>query len=157
MLSHFGVFIHSFLHVFQEMVVGSSLSFIHVDDAIKVWKVPVQINSLSIAAAHKPVLHLTRLHIKIIIMIPLAELPQSLKKNKNKLRSPFLSSSLKNENCPKRVCSSCHKKILLKNLYEALFHSSKLNIFDSQGTYLVYACMYLFMLQCGDQMSPQGE
>lgn len=60
--TYLGVFIHSLLHVLQQMVVGSTLPLIDVYNAIQIWEVTVQIHTLRIAAAHKPVLDLPRLN-----------------------------------------------------------------------------------------------
>ncbi len=49
-------------------------------------------------------------------------------KKKKKRRSPFLSSSLKNEKLS-QMCVLLVTKKLLKNIYEGLFNSSKLNYF----------------------------
>lgn len=35
------VFIHSLLHVLQQVVVGSTLSLIDVDDAVQIWEVAI--------------------------------------------------------------------------------------------------------------------
>lgn len=56
--SYFGIFIHGLLHVLEEMVVGSALSLIHVDDAVQVGEVAIQVDSLGVAAAYEPVLNL---------------------------------------------------------------------------------------------------
>lgn len=40
------------------MVVGSALSLIDVDNAVQVGEVAIQVDSLGVAAAHKPVLNL---------------------------------------------------------------------------------------------------
>ena len=52
---HLGVLVHSLLHVLQQMVVGSALPLVHVDDAVQVGEVTVQVHALGVAAAYKPV------------------------------------------------------------------------------------------------------
>lgn len=56
--SYLGIFINGLLHVLEEMVVGSALSLVDVDDAVQVGEVAIQVNSLGVAAAHEPVLNL---------------------------------------------------------------------------------------------------
>lgn len=56
------VLIHSLLHVLQQVVVGSSLLLIDVNDAVQIGEVAVQIYPLCVAAAHKPVLDLAGLN-----------------------------------------------------------------------------------------------
>lgn len=58
---YLGVFIHSLLHILQQVVVGSTLSLVDVDDAVQIREVAIQVHSLRITAAHKPVLYLPRL------------------------------------------------------------------------------------------------
>lgn len=53
------VLIHNFLQILQQMVIGATFFLVNIHDPIKVWKVPVQIYSLGIAAAYKPILQLT--------------------------------------------------------------------------------------------------
>lgn len=55
------VFIHGLLHVLQQVVVGSTLPLVDVDDAVQIGEVAVQIHPLRVAAANKPVLDLSRL------------------------------------------------------------------------------------------------
>lgn len=43
------------------MVVGSALSLVDVDDSVQVGEVAIQVDSLGVTAAHKPVLNLPRL------------------------------------------------------------------------------------------------
>lgn len=57
---YLGVLLHGLL-VLQKVVVGSSLLLIDIDDAIQVGEVPVQVDTLCIAAAHEPVLQVPRL------------------------------------------------------------------------------------------------
>lgn len=57
-LWYLGVFIHSLLHVLQQVVVGSALPLVDVDDAVQVGEVAVQIHPLSVTAADEPVLDL---------------------------------------------------------------------------------------------------
>lgn len=40
------------------MAVGSALPLVDVDDAVQVGEVAVQVHSLRVAAAHKPILYL---------------------------------------------------------------------------------------------------
>ena len=58
---YLGVFFHSLLHVLQQVVVGSTLLLIDVDDAVQIGEVTVQIHTLRVTAAHKPVLNLSGL------------------------------------------------------------------------------------------------
>lgn len=55
---YLGVFIHSLLHVLQQVVVGSALPLVDVDDAVQVGEVAVQIHPLRVTAADEPVLDL---------------------------------------------------------------------------------------------------
>lgn len=59
--AHLGILVHGFLHVLQQVVVGSALSLVDVDDAVQVGEVAVQVHPLSVAAAYEPVLYLSRL------------------------------------------------------------------------------------------------
>lgn len=61
MCLYLGVFIHSLLHVLQQVVVGSTLSLVDVDDAVQIGEVAIQVHSLCVTAAHKPILNLPRL------------------------------------------------------------------------------------------------
>ena len=61
LFAYLGVFIHSLLHVLQQVVVGSPLPLVDVDDAVQVGEVTVQIHPLCVTAAHKPVLDLSGL------------------------------------------------------------------------------------------------
>lgn len=56
--AHLCVFIHSLLHVLQQVVVGSTLSLIDVDDAVQIREVAIQVRSLRVTAANKPILYL---------------------------------------------------------------------------------------------------
>lgn len=69
MFAYLGVFVHSLLHVLQQVVVGSSLPLVDVDYAVQIGEVTVQIHPLSVTAAHKPVLDLSRLSRKQEMMI----------------------------------------------------------------------------------------
>ena len=53
---HLGVLVHGLLHVLQQVVVGSALLLVDVDDAVEVREVAVQVHPLGVAAAHEPVL-----------------------------------------------------------------------------------------------------
>lgn len=66
---HLSVFIHSLLHVLQQVVIGATLPLVDVDDAVQIGEVTVQIHTLSITATHKPILDLSRLSRKQEIMI----------------------------------------------------------------------------------------
>lgn len=57
-LWYLGVFIHSLLHVLQQVVVGSTLPLVDVDDAVQVGEVAVQIHPLRVTATDEPVLDL---------------------------------------------------------------------------------------------------
>lgn len=59
--AHLGIFIHGLLHVLQQVVVGPALPLVDVDDAVQVGEVAVQVHSLRVAAADKPVLDLSGL------------------------------------------------------------------------------------------------
>lgn len=59
--AHLGILVHGFLHVLQQVVVGSALSLVDVDDAVQVGEVAVQVHPLSVAAAHEPILYLSGL------------------------------------------------------------------------------------------------
>ena len=58
---HLGVFVHSLLHVLQQVVVGSALPLVDINDAVQIGEVPVQVHALGVAAAHEPVLDLSGL------------------------------------------------------------------------------------------------
>lgn len=59
--AHLGIFIHGLLHVLQQVVVGSALPLLDVDDAVQVREVAVQVHSLCVTAAYKPILYLSGL------------------------------------------------------------------------------------------------
>lgn len=66
--AHLGIFIHGLLHVLQQVVVGSALPLVDVDDAIQVGEVAVQVHSLRVTAADKPILYLSGLSRKTGLM-----------------------------------------------------------------------------------------
>lgn len=59
--AHLGILVHGFLHVLQQVVVGSALLLVDVDDAVQVGEVAVQVHPLSVAAAYEPILYLSGL------------------------------------------------------------------------------------------------